>query len=305
MLPDRNKIEAELSGPNFEDVYTRAVARRLLSQLTGRLDETRLLSYDEVRRKIRCHDESYTGMQSVPVGAIIGSVGRYNDFDNEFLPLRRQSKERWRRINTAYHTDTPLPAVQLYKMGDAYFVKDGNHRVSVAKKRGIAYLDAEVIETRCRVPLPSNADADDLEEAEARALFLEWSQLDRLRPDQTIRATLRGGYHDLEEHINVHRYVLSQERKADVPLWEAIASWYDNEYAPLVAQIRADRILDRFPGRTETDLYLWVMDHLGELHQRYGSSIDPEKAVDEFAQRRAGTSVLTRLRRRLAHLFGR
>lgn len=304
MLLDKAKLGLDLMGSDFEDVYTRALFRRVLSTLTRRSGETRLLSYDEVRRTIRCSEESYIGMQSVPVAAIIGSVGRYNDFDRQFLPLRRDSKQRWRRINRAYYTDTPLPAVQLYKMGDAYFVKDGNHRVSVAKERGIAYIDAEVIETRCRVPLPVDTAAADLQEAGSRALFLEWSQLDRLRPAQSIRLSEAGGYHDLEEHINVHRHFLSQERGQDVPLWEAIASWYDHVYMPIVEELRRDNVLDRFPGRTEADLYLWIMDHLPDLHARYGNQLDARDAVDDFA-RRDGGSLLGRIRQRLASLIGR
>ncbi len=305
MLPDKVKLRTEIDGTDFEDVYTRGFFKRIWSTLTGRADETRLLSYDEVRRKIRCSEESYAGMQSVPVSAIIGSVGRYNDFDRAFLPLRRQSKSRWRSINDAYHRDIPLPAIQLYKMGDAYFVKDGNHRVSVAKERGVAYLDAEVIETRCRVPLPADIAADDLEEAGARALFFEWSQLDRLRPDQTVRVTVPGGYHDLEEHINVHRYFLSQERKQDVPLWDAVASWYDTVYLPVIQEIRQAGILDRFPKRTETDVFLWVMDHLDELRKRRGPDVDADDAVEDFVRRQSGASLVDRLRRIVASIVRR
>jgi hypothetical protein len=305
MLPEKVKIEQSSASSDFENVYTRGFFKHIVSVLTGRTGETRLLSYDEVRQKIRCNDESYGGMRTVPVDAIVGSVGRYNDFDREFLPLRRQSKERWRRINDAYYKDVPLPAVQLYKMGDAYFVKDGNHRVSVAKERGIAYIDAEVIETRCRISLPAHVEADDLEEAGARALFLEWSQLDQLRPDQQIRVTVPGGYHDLEEHINVHRYFLSQERKQDVPIWEAVANWYDTVYLPLVRHIREHKILDKFSRRTETDLYLWGMDHLDDLHQRYGNNVGADDALDDVAEGRAGGSLFDRIRRRLVSLRNR
>ena len=287
------------SAQDFDDAYMRGFFKRILATLTGRTKETHLLSYEEVRSKIRCHDESYTGMKTVPVDAIIGSVGRYKDFDREFLPLRRQSKERWRRISEAYYQDIVLPPVQLYKVGDAYFVKDGNHRVSVAKEHGITYIDAEVIETRCKVPLTKDIDAEDLEEVGAQAFFLEWSRLDSLRPDQQVRVTVPGGYHELEEHINVHRYFLGLERQVEVPLWDAVASWYDNVYMPVVELIREENILSKFPQRTETDLYLWIMDHLYDLRQRYGDDVDAGDAMESFVQHHARRSIFDVLRQRL------
>jgi hypothetical protein len=296
------------SAMDFENVYTRGFFRRILSLMTGRSDKTRLLSFDEVRKAIRCHDESYGGMQTVPVDAIVGSLGRYNDFDREFLPLRRQSKERWRSIDEAYYQDVVLPPVQLYKVGDVYFVKDGNHRVSVAKERGIAYVDAEVIETRCRVPIPTHIKVEDLEEAGEHALFLEWSQIDELRPEQDLDVTIPGGYHDLEEHINIHRHYLSQERKEAVPLWDAVAGWYDNVYMPIVREIRNEKILAHFPKRTETDLYLWIMEHLHELRKRYGDEIDAGEAdevVSEFVRHRAKGAVLGAMRWRIKSAFGK
>jgi hypothetical protein len=291
------------SAMDFEDIYTRGFFKRILATLTGRSKQESLLSYDDVRSRIRCHDESYSGMRVVPVDAIKGSVGRYRDFDREFLPLRRGSKERWRSIDEAYYSDVTLPPVQLYKVGDAYFVKDGNHRISVARERGVAYVDAEVIETRCRVPLPADLEAEDLDEAEARALFLEWSRLDQLRPDQDVRVSAAGGYHDLEEHINVHRYYMGQERKQDVPMWDAVASWYDNVYLPVVREIREEKALGKFPKRTETDLYLWIMDHLHLLRQRFGDAVDAEDAVEDFVKHSPKSSVLGAIRQRIASVF--
>lgn len=293
------------SGFDFEDVYRRGFLKRVTALLTGRQKEQALLSYDDVRQKIRCSEESYTGLKSVPVDAIVGSLGRYRDFDRQFLPLRRQMKERWRRIDEAHYESIDLPPVQLYKVGDVYFVKDGNHRVSVARERGIAYLDAEVIETRCRVPLTANIDADDLEEAGARALFLEWSRLDQVRPEQSIRVTVAGGYRDLEEHINVHRYFLGQERQAEVPPWEAVASWYDTIYLPVVRLIHEENALRSFPKRTEADLYLWVMDHLYFLRERFGDQVDAGDAVEELVQQRGRLPGLRGVIRRIAVALGR
>ena len=90
----------------------------------------------------------YRGIRTVEVEKITASVGRCRDFDGSFLPLRVSMAHRWGRVDRAYHRGVELPAVSLYKLGDAYFVRDGNHRVSVAKYHNAAAIDAEVVEIR-------------------------------------------------------------------------------------------------------------------------------------------------------------
>ena len=192
-----------------------------------------------------------------------------------------------------------LPAIQLYRVGDVYFIKDGNHRVSVARQRGVAYIDAEIIETVCTSPIPAQMDADNLQDANELAYFLEWSQLDQLRPGHAIRATIAGGYHDLEEHINVHQFYMSQEHKQEVPLWDAVAGWYDSVYMPIVRLIREEKMLAQFPRRTETDLYLWIMDRLNDLRLRYGNDVAPDAAVEDFMRRHEKASFLAAIRQRI------
>ena len=92
--------------------------------------------------------QAYRGMRTVEVEKLTGSVRSYRDFDGSFLPLRVSMAHRWGRVDRAYHRGVELPAVSLYKIGDAYFVQDGNHRVSVAKYHKAAAIDAEVVEIR-------------------------------------------------------------------------------------------------------------------------------------------------------------
>ncbi|MDQ5830030.1 MAG: hypothetical protein M3324_09285, partial [Actinomycetota bacterium] len=108
----------------------------------------RLPSFEEAKSTLAQWTQAYQGMRIVEVEKITGSVGRWRDFDDSFLPLRGSMGERWNRVDRAYHRGVELPAVSLYKIGDAYFVRDGNHRVSVAKYHGVAAIDAEVVELR-------------------------------------------------------------------------------------------------------------------------------------------------------------
>lgn len=295
-------IYAPQTAADFEHAHNRAFFRKVIALLLGQKEQVKLLSFDDVKRKIKWSDESYIGLRSVPVNAIVGSVGRYKDFDREFLPVQRNTKQRWRSIDEAYYLDVTLPPVQLYKVGDVYFVKDGNHRVSVARERGVEFIDAEVIECHAKVPLSPDISAEDLEAIGEYADFLAWSKLDQLRPDQNIRFTIPGGYTRLREHISVHRYFLGIERKGPVSREEAVTSWYDNVYMPMVHLIREHKMLDKFPKRTEADLYLWIMDHLYFLKQRYGDRVDAGMAAADFVEQFAGPPLLRTLRRRLASL---
>jgi hypothetical protein len=135
------------------------------------------------------------------------------------------------------------------------------------------------------VPVGPELRAEDLEilrwEYEE---FLERTSLDVLRPEADIRFTIAGGYHRLLEHIAVHRYFMGLEQGREIPEDEAVAHWYDTVYRPVIEIIRAHRLLEDFPGRTEADLYLWIMDHLYYLREAYGPEVDAESAALDYAE---------------------
>jgi hypothetical protein len=266
---------------DFVAARRRAFWNEVVSFLSGR--SNRLLAWDEVRDKLRVRGQIYRGVQAVPVEKIVGSVGRYRDFDRAFFPAQDRTADRWRSIARAYYDDVGLPPVKLYKIGDAYFVLDGNHRVSVARERGMAFVDAEVVEAQARVPVETGLDAEDLEIKGEYGDFLDRTRLDELRPDQRIEFTIAGGYERLLEHIAVHRHFLGLAWQRFIPPDEAVCDWYDTIYLPLVSIIRERDILKDFPHRTEADLYLWVMDHQHYLRERFGPAVSAEQAADHFA----------------------
>jgi hypothetical protein len=287
---------------DFDKARRQAFWNEVLSFLSSR--PNRLLSWDELCDKLGIRGRVYRGMQTVPVDKIIGSVGRYRDFDRVFLPKQDKTAARWRSIARAYYDDVSLPPVQLYKVGDAYFVLDGNHRISVARERGIQFVDAEVIEAETKVPVTPELDADDLEIKGEYVHFLDRTQLDKLRPDQSIEFTIGGAYERLLEHIAVHRYFMGLEQQRFVPEDEAVCDWYDNLYLPLVYIIREKGVLTDFPGRTEADLYLWILDHQHYLRERFGPSVETERAAEHFADHYA-TRPIKRLLRTVQDMITR
>src|SRR5215207_6117623 len=135
---------------DFHRALLKASLHRLRNRLRRDCAHERLLSFDEAKGALVSWTQAYRGMRTVEVEKITGSVGRCRDFDGSFLPRKVSMSERWGRIDRAYHRGDELPAVSLYKIGDAYFVRDGNHRVSVAHYHGVAAIDAEVVEIRGR-----------------------------------------------------------------------------------------------------------------------------------------------------------
>jgi len=135
---------------DFHRALRRASIHRLRDWVWRRSTHGHVLSFEEAKGSMMRWSQAYRGMRTVEVEKIVGSVGRCSDFDESFLPVKVSMNGRWGRVDRAYHQGVELPAVSLYKIGDSYFVRDGNHRVSVARYHGAAAIDAEVVEIRGR-----------------------------------------------------------------------------------------------------------------------------------------------------------
>ena len=267
---------------HFGDARRKALLSALLDIFTRR--PNKMLSLEEVRARLNVRGQRYLGHQTVPVDHIIGSEGRYDDFDRRFLPRSDTLKQRWSNIDKARTLAVELPPVDLFKLGDVYFVRDGNHRVSVARQQGQSFIDAYVTELIVDVPLTPDLSVRDLLLMEEYSDFLEWTNLHQLRPDERIEFSELGGYLDLVRHINAHRYYMSQQRGHEIGRDEAVADWYDTIYMPIVRVIREQGVLKYFPGRTEADLYRWIMEHRWYMRERSGSDPGPEVAASEYVE---------------------
>jgi hypothetical protein len=241
-----------------------------------------LLPFEEVRSRVHIRGQSDQGIQTVPLDLIIGSEGRYRDFDRSFLPLSQTTGERWRRVGRARYEDYPLPPVELFKLGRVYFVRDGNHRISVARQRGQLDIDAHVVELKTDVELSPDMQQQDLLLKEEQSDFYLWTHLKQLRPAATIEVSEPGGYLDLIRHINGHRYFLGFERDTEVCLEDAVTHWYDVVYLEAIDAIRRSSVLEDFPGRTEADLYLWIMDHRHYLTEQAGQDPGADEALSQY-----------------------
>lgn len=249
----------------FQTARMRAFWNEVASLVRGKPAE--LLSFEEVRARLRLREENYMGLLDVPLDQILGSVGRYRDFTSGFLPRTAKMQDRWSRIYAQATGLTGLPPIELYKVGDAYFVRDGNHRVSVARQLGATVIQAHVTELPTTIALRPGMTPDELDELAAYAEFLDVTRLPYLRPHhQPMRLTEPSRYGDLLGHIHVHRSVLQQQGRT-VAFDEAAADWYDNLYRPALTLIRKYDVMKHMGNRTECDLYLWMIDHLREVRE--------------------------------------
>ena len=265
----------------FQRARRQAEIRDLWSDLTGTAND--LIPFEDLSRHLGVVSRSYGGMQSVRLDRIIGSVDRYADFDRAFLPKKNMSRGKWLGVYQARERGVELPPVSLYKVGDAYFVVDGHHRVSVGRQEGQVFIDAEVIEVQTKVPVTEDLRLEDLEILGEQSVFLERTHLDELRPEHDTRFSVPGSHTILLEHISVHRYFMGQERGSDVSWEEAVVHWYDHVYTPVVEAIRSKKIQEDFPGRTEADLYIWIMEHAHLLREKLHGDVSISRAVSSFA----------------------
>lgn len=244
-----------------------------------------LLSFEDVHQKLQLSNLHYLDRQVVPLDQIVGSVGRYADFTRAFFPRQDHLQERWQRIEELLATGRDLPPIELYKVGQVYFVRDGNHRVSVARQHGLSALKACVWEYETHIPLKPDSDVDELLCQTAHAAFMECTSIEQLCPGSQIRFTQPGGYEELLREIQAYQQILSTIDRREIPQDEALTLWYEIRYTPIVEVIRQGGVLRHFPGRTETDLYLWLCQNLRELEASYGRYILGQEAAHDLSER--------------------
>ena len=265
---------------DFHRARRQAALEKILAFFTGAsLD---LLSYEDVRRQFPVQGHVTRGLQEIPLSAIVGSVGRYRDFTRTFLPRHIVDANRWAQVKVAQVTQG-VPPISVYQIGEVYFVRDGNHRVSIAHQMGSKTIEAYVTEVKTPVPLEPDDQPDDLILKAEYADFLAQTGLDRSRPQANLSLTSPERYPLFLEHIAVHRYFMGLEQQREIPYEEAVSHWYDAVYLPVIQLMKEHGLLNDFPERTEADLYAWLAQHRAELEQEWGHIVQPDMAVAHLA----------------------
>lgn len=252
-------------------------------------EEASLISLNDVKQLIRPVNETYLGMKVIPIDKIIGSEGRYKDFDNNFFPKSSHLRNRWEHVDEAAIKEINLPPIKVYEIAGLYFVRDGNHRVSVAKARGTEFIDAEVVTLQSEIKLKKPDNINDIVKQiinyEKRLFYAETSFGD-ITDFWCLDFSRTGRYDVIYNHILTHKYFLNQKQKDEVSMEDAIISWFTKVYIPIISTIQKKKILKKFPKRTYSDLYVWIVRYWDDLKHKFGNNEIPiDIAVEDFTKK--------------------
>jgi hypothetical protein len=253
-------VSTGFPGSDAQNDFSRARRARLLSDIARRLrrepdDVGLILPFEEVIEALGRSGQHDLGLQVVPLDAVVGSVDRTVDFDRGFRPTSPRLRSRWERIAAAQRRGESMPPVSLFKIGDLYFVRDGHHRVSVAKSLGRRDIDAYVTEVETRVPLDSGMRLSDLPLKDHERLFFERVPLpSEARPRLVVSDPWDYGV--LAEAVEAWGFRAMQERHTFMDRGEVARHWYTDEYLPVTEMLRHGHLIAE--GETETDAYLRV-----------------------------------------------
>jgi len=285
--------------------FSQAMSRGFYEELTGWFTRRshRLIPFEEVKEKLDLWFVTDIGIQSVQLDAIIGSQGRYQNFTRHFFPKEENLRNRWKNIDGVIASGRTLPPVTLYKVCNAYFVKDGHHRISVARAKKQDVIEARIYEYDCDVSLDDKTDIKQLAILETYHKFLKETGLKKQRKVD-FHITVLGGYTVLMEHIQRHGFYLSERENRRISMEEAAVSWYDKIYAPLADLITKNGIMASFPHRTESDFYIWIVNYRKKQRREIISEDilqedEAKSLIDAYARKYSGcfTKMFGRIKR--------
>ncbi|MCP5096602.1 MAG: universal stress protein [Chloroflexi bacterium] len=285
---------------DFRRARKQASMQQLIAKVTGK--SMALLSFDEVQEKLHLTGEEVDrGVQEIQLEAVVGSVGRYEDFTRDFLPKKDSNIERWSRVKAAILNMRPTPPIDVYQVGEVYFVIDGNHRVSVARQLNAETITARVTEVKTRVPLMVDDDPDEVIAKAQYVEFLEATNFDKLVPDCNLLMTFTGQFDLLRSQIAWHAQKLAEASDEPVDNETAVVSWYKTIYMPVIQLVREQGVMHYFQRRTETDIYVLLSNHRLELEDALGWEVDTTTAVTDLKDRESerGKGIVSRIGHRL------
>ena len=240
--------------------FGRARRRRALARLSSRLrrepgDVFVILPFEEVVEALGRVSEHSLGLQSIEVDSIVGTVDRGREFDRAFRPVSGRVRTRWERIAAAQRRGESMPPIDVYRIGEVHFVRDGHHRVSVARALGLDTLDAYVTEVQTRVGAESDIRLGDLPLKSHERLFFERVPLPPQARSKIRVSEPERQYGHLAEGVEAWGFRLMRDRGEMMSRKEVALEWFGEEYEPVVEMLHeADLVGDQ----TETEAYMRV-----------------------------------------------
>lgn len=287
-----------LSSETNED-FAKARNKALFNEVQHFLnpEEATLISFSDIKKMLKPQNETYLGMQTVPVDRIVGSEARYQDFDNRFFPKKMHLKTRWEHIDMAHIKDINLPPITLYELGGVYFVRDGNHRVSVAKAKGVEFIDAEVVSLQSEIKLNPKDSLQKMTRQvinyEKRVFYSETGFGD-ITDFWGLDFSVPGQYDVIYNHILTHKYYINMNKTGEIPMDKAIISWFTTVYLPVIKVIDRHNVMRYFKGRTKSDMYVYIIKYWDEIKAKFGNGYSLDEVATSFKMK-FGTPLRKRI----------
>jgi len=268
---------------DFMRARRRATIARLIARLRGEPDDVGVvLPYEEVIQALGFVSERSAGLKVVPLDQIVGSVGRGRDFDRRFRPTSARSRGRWEQIAAAARRGESFPPIDLMKVGELYFVRDGHHRVSVARALGRTDIDAYTTEVVTRIDADRAMKLSDLPLKTHERVFSERVPL----PSEARREVAVSDpwdYAVLAEAVEAWGFRAMRSRGEALNRAQTAELWLETEYRPVVAMLREAGLVR---GCTETEAYLSVAEERYRLLRTHDWSDEVLQRVIEGRSRR-------------------
>ena len=245
-----------------QDDFARARRSQLLAELGRRLrrepdDVALILPFDEVVEALGMVGEVGLGLHTITLDSIVGTVDRTRDFDRGFRPTNPRVRGRWQRIAAAQRRGESFPPISVYRIGDLHFVRDGHHRVSVAKSLGRDGIEAYVTQVRTRIPTGDVLRLADLPLKGHERLFVERVPLDKERLAR-VRPSDPWDFGRLAEGVEAWGFRVMQGRREYMDREAVARLWYEEDFLPVVNTLREGDFIR--PSETEGDAYTRVVN---------------------------------------------
>jgi hypothetical protein len=276
-----------LSGVDAQNDFMRARRRATIAKLAARLrgepdDVGVVMPYEEVIEALGFLSEHSAGLKVVPLDQIVGSVDRGRDFDRRFRPTSGRLRSRWEQIAAAARRGESFPPIDLVRVGELYFVRDGHHRVSVARALGRTDIDAYVTEVRTRIDAHKAMKLSDLPLKSHERVFFERVPLPAEAREEIVLSD-RDDYDELAEAVEAWGFRAAQSRGELLDRAETALQWLETEYRPVVVMLREAGLIE---GCTETEAYMGIAAERYRLLRTHDWNEDVLRRVVEGRRRR-------------------
>jgi hypothetical protein len=276
-----------LSGLDAQHDFIRARRRATVAKLVARLrgepdDVGVVLPYEEVIQALGFVSERSAGLQVVALDQIVGSVGRGRDFDRRFRPTSGRSRGRWEQIAAAARRGEAFPPVDLVKVGELHFVRDGHHRVSVARALGRTDIDAYITEVITRLNASQAMKLSDLPLKSHERVFFERVPLPS-RARAEIKLSDPDDYDELAEAVEAWGFRAMQSQGEPLDRQQTAELWLETEYRPVVAMLREAGLVN---DCTDTEAYMNIAAERYRLLRTHDWTEDVLRQVLEGRRRR-------------------